>query len=289
MILRENYKEVYKVWRERNPVARINLDARALLNQKNYILKAERLMAVEIDEIRENIRLEIGEATEDYTNEVKGDRTNASGTEYQKRDKENENTDCDKAQINKHPSAEGEQHTVKNKLKEDLQIMWHKVRLLQISEREKLPRLKTNSKLIKLQEEINGVIEELLEEDEMNITDINNLIYAAATIMTQTLNEPNKRSKNRRDVKFWKIRMQKQISSWRKELSIIAETGTGSDNVKLNRKKRKVFQKYRVTNAREVAKLTETLKQKVQAKVPGRKACDRRHTYHIIIIIIVYG
>ena len=49
---------------------------------------------------------------------------------------------------NKHPSAEGEQHTVKNKLKEDLQIMWHKVRLLQISEREKLPKLKTNSKLI---------------------------------------------------------------------------------------------------------------------------------------------
>ena len=54
--------------------------------------------------------------------------------------------------------------------------MWHKVTLLQISEREKLPRLKTNSKLIKLQEGINGVIEELLEENEMNITDINNLI-----------------------------------------------------------------------------------------------------------------
>ena len=74
-------------------------------------------------------------------------------------------------------------------------------------EREKLPKLKTNSKLIKLQEEINGVIEELLEEDEMNtsITDINNLIYAAATIMTQTLNETSKRSKNRRNVNFWKI------------------------------------------------------------------------------------
>ena len=60
-----------------------------------------------------------------------------------------------------------------------------------------------------LQEEINGVIEELLEEDKMNITDIKNLIYAAATIMTQTLNEPSKRRQNRRDVKFWKIRMQK--------------------------------------------------------------------------------
>jgi len=52
--------------------------------------------------------------------------------------------------------------------------------------------------------------------------------------------------------------MQKQISSWRKELSIIAESGTGSDNVKLNRKKRKAFKIYRATNAREFAQLTET-------------------------------
>ena len=71
-------------------------------------------------------------------------------------------------------------------------------------EREKLPKLTTNSKLIKLHEEINGVIEELLEEDETDVTDINKLIYAAATIITQTLNEPGKRIKNRRNVKFWK-------------------------------------------------------------------------------------
>jgi len=88
-----------------------------------------------------------------------------------------------------------------------------------MSEREKVPKLKTNSKSIELQEEINGVIEELLEEDEMDIIDLNNLIYAAATIVTQTLNEPSKRSSNRKNVKFWKIRMQKQISSWRKVIN----------------------------------------------------------------------
>jgi 16S rRNA C1402 N4-methylase RsmH len=59
---------------------------------------------------------------------------------------------------------------------------------------------------------------------------------------------------------------QKQISSWRKGLSIIVEIGTGSYNGKLNWKKRNIFQKCRVTNDREVAQLTETLKQKVQAK-----------------------
>jgi len=57
-----------------------------------------------------------------------------------------------------------------------------------------LPKLKENSKLMKLKKEINGVIEELLEEDESDITDINNLIYAAATIMAQTMNQTNKRS-----------------------------------------------------------------------------------------------
>jgi len=35
--------------------------------------------------------------------------------------------------------------------------------------------------------------------------------------------------------------MQKQISNWRKELSIIAKLGTGSGNGKLNRKRMKIF------------------------------------------------
>jgi len=112
--------------------------------------------------------------------------------------------------------------------------------------------------LIKFQEEINGVIDELLEEEDMDITDINNLIYATATIITQTLNEPSKKNKTRRNVNFRKTRMQKQIRNWRKELLILAETGTDSDNGKLNRKKR-IFKNYSVRNAREVGQLTETL------------------------------
>ena len=71
-----------------------------------------------------------------------------------------------------------------------------------------------------LQEEINGVTEELLEEDKVDITDINNLMYVADTFVTQTMKEPSKKSKIGRNVKFWKIRMQKQISSWRNELQV---------------------------------------------------------------------
>ena len=35
-----------------------------------------------------------------------------------------------------------------------------------MSERDRLPKLKENNKLVKLKEEVNGIIEELLEEDE---------------------------------------------------------------------------------------------------------------------------
>jgi hypothetical protein len=41
---------------------------------------------------------------------------------------------------------------------------------------------------------------------------------------------PVKKNKTRRNVKFWKIRRQKQISNWRNELSILGESGTVSDN-----------------------------------------------------------
>jgi len=55
-------------------MTRMNIDTKALLNQKYYILKVKRITAVEIDEIKENIRLKIGDDTEDYTNEVNGDK-----------------------------------------------------------------------------------------------------------------------------------------------------------------------------------------------------------------------
>jgi hypothetical protein len=85
-------------------------------------------------------------------------------TSHQNRDEESNSTGLGKTD-SKHSGTEAGQHTVRNKLKEDLQIMWHTVRLLQMYERERLPKLRENSKLIKLKEEINGIIEEFLEEN----------------------------------------------------------------------------------------------------------------------------
>ena len=105
---------------------RLNIDAKALLSQKNYILRAKIITSVEIDGIIGNIRLKIGDDTEDYTDGVNDDKMDTNVTEHQKRDKENNITIFSKVENNKHQSAEGEQHAVRNKLKEYLHIMWHK-------------------------------------------------------------------------------------------------------------------------------------------------------------------
>jgi hypothetical protein len=85
------------------------------------------------------------------------------------------------------------------KLKEELEIMWYKVRLLQMSERQRLPKLVENSKIIWLKKVMNGIIEELLKENETDMTDINHLIYAAATVITEKVTKLGKTVKSRRN------------------------------------------------------------------------------------------
>jgi len=84
------------------------MDEKVLLNQKNYILKAKTITAVKIDRMKENIRLKIGDDTEDYTNGVNGDKMDTNVIEHRKRDQEINNTGFGKVENNKHPSAEGE-------------------------------------------------------------------------------------------------------------------------------------------------------------------------------------
>jgi hypothetical protein len=123
-----------------------------------------------------------------------------------------------------------------------------------------------NNKIVRVKKEMNGIIEDILKGSETDVTDLNHMIYAATTVIMEKVTKPGKTVKSRRNKNSWKIRIQRQISNWRKELSILAKSGPGPDNFKLNVKKRKVFQKYKVTDPKEVAQLIENLKQKIHAK-----------------------
>jgi hypothetical protein len=80
-----NSKEAYELWREGTPITRINIDVKLLLNQKNCILKAKRI-TVEIDKIKENIKLKIQNDTEDHTQGMNDNKMDMNDKEHQKRD-----------------------------------------------------------------------------------------------------------------------------------------------------------------------------------------------------------
>ena len=44
----ENYKEMYEIWRKRNPESRMYMEAKKLLNQKNYIMKHNKITEMEL-------------------------------------------------------------------------------------------------------------------------------------------------------------------------------------------------------------------------------------------------
>jgi hypothetical protein len=44
----ENYKTMYEIWRQQNPTCRMYMDAKKLMNQKNYIMKHNKITEMEI-------------------------------------------------------------------------------------------------------------------------------------------------------------------------------------------------------------------------------------------------
>jgi len=105
-------------------------------------------------QIKEYIRLKIRNYMEDHTKGMNGNKMHTNDKENQKEHQESNNINLGKIKNNKYPEAKREQHTVRNKLKEDLQIMCHKVWILQMYKRERLLKLKENSKLVKLKKQI---------------------------------------------------------------------------------------------------------------------------------------
>jgi chorismate mutase len=68
-----------------------------------------------------------------------------------------------------------------------------------MSERQRLPKLVENNKVVSIKKEMNGIIEEILKENETDITDLNHLIFAAASVIMEEVTKPGKAVKSRRN------------------------------------------------------------------------------------------
>jgi hypothetical protein len=81
-----------------------------LLNQKNYILKNKKITDIEIDEIRKNIRHDTQDNAENNIREGENNSSVCTNEEHLE---------------NKDSGEDAEQNIARDKLREELQIMWY--------------------------------------------------------------------------------------------------------------------------------------------------------------------
>jgi len=74
------------------------------------------------------------------------------------------------------------------KLKEKIERMYYQVTQIAIDKRPKLQKLQNMFKIKLIAKMTNKEMEEILDEKNLNITELNHLIYAAATVITEEIN-----------------------------------------------------------------------------------------------------
>ena len=47
---------MYEIWRQRNPESRMYMDAKKLMNQKNYIMKHNKITEMAMEEIKKELQ-----------------------------------------------------------------------------------------------------------------------------------------------------------------------------------------------------------------------------------------
>jgi len=193
------------------------VDAEKLMNQKNYIMKHNKITEMEIEDIKREMqtsqRCHPAEREEETLVHVHTDTI---------KDVEHK--------LNAVTSTGEETETQQHKdqittLREKFESAYYQVIQITIDNRPRLQKLQNMFKLKVIMKTANETMGEILDEKDLNITELNHLIYAAATVIAEEINGMGEyRPQTRRSTTPpWVRRIQGSINGIRKELSALVK------------------------------------------------------------------
>jgi len=154
------------------------MDAKKLLNQKNYIMKHKKIIDMKVKEIDRELQERQGSHLEEREEE----KQENLGTKRDDEQKPN-------AAFTKEEEMEIHQQREQiYKLKEKIERMYYQVTQTAIDKRPRLQKLQNMFKIKVIVKMANKTMEEILDKKDLNITEQNHLIYAAATIIIEEIN-----------------------------------------------------------------------------------------------------
>lgn len=274
-------KDTYQIWRERNPTIRTNLDEVKLANQRRWIERQKKLTDIEIDRIKQQIQQTnnninaIAVEREERQNEGINEHSNEVGND------QNQNENAHRPfNVNASRSMSDEEKTQYLEILNEIREKYEECKECEITER--IPLYKVNPKKSKtniLIKHANTALTQIKREQLLTFEELNHLIYAAATVVTEKAGKASKVRKRRirrHKQPKWKERIQKQVKEMRAELSLITEIENGNNSENINKKKNYLNRKYNITSRAKLLETKEMLKMKIQAKAQRLRRYEKR-------------
>jgi hypothetical protein len=152
-------------------------------------------------------------------------------------------------------------------LREKIESAYYQVTQITIYNRRRLQKLQNMFKLKVIMKTDNDEMGDILDEKDLNITELNHLIYAVVTVITEEINGMGKYrpQTGRSTTPPWVRRIQGSINDIRTELSVLVEIQRDDRRV-TNIKRTRLLKKYNIETEENLDQLTEELKLKVSAK-----------------------
>jgi TolA-binding protein len=153
------------------------IDAKKLMNQKNYIMKPNKITEMGIEEIKRGMQ------TSQRSHPAEREEEMLVHTDTIKDDEHKLNA------VTTTEETETQQHRDQiTKLREKIESTYYQVTQITIDNRPRLQKLQNMFKLKVIMKTANEAMGEILDEKDLNITELNNLIYAAAMVITEEVN-----------------------------------------------------------------------------------------------------
>jgi hypothetical protein len=206
------------------------MDAKKLLNQKNYIMNHKKITEMEIEEIKK----ELQERQRSHLDEREEEKLEQPCTMKNGEQKPSlEFTTEEESEIQQHKDQI-------NKLREKIESTYYQVTQITMYNRPSLEKLQNMSKMKVTVKAANEAMGEILDEKDSNITELNHLIYAAATVITEEINGIGeyKLQTQRSKSPPWVRRIKGSINDIRKELSALVKIHRYSRNVRNTKRTR---------------------------------------------------
>lgn len=200
-----------------NPTSRPNLDANKLANVRRDIVKNKRLSETEI----ENIRTRIRETLTDTENNQEIEQPHPTVAV----DLENE-VDNSRTEEADNGSNVGQNETYVE-LKENVMRKWEELKHQEMNERDYLCKISNDKKTKTLIKQANKVLKDIKmgHQDVLDLTSINQLCYAAASVVTEMTSTKKQKKQRKRKQPKWKEDIEKDIKRKRGDL---ARNSTGN-------------------------------------------------------------